>query len=262
MSLDNGCILLSRALLDSVVFQNEKWLKVWVWCLLRANFKEKSVPVKTGAGFSVVDVQRGQFIFGRNKNAKDLNMPPSTLWKVILKLEKLGNLNTQRNSHYTIITICNYDLYQDLNSYKGTPKVTGKEQPSDNQGTQIINESKKVRNKVKNTFSNEFEECWKIVPRREGTKQGKKPAGILFEKLSLEDKRKCYFGLENYSMFCKKSGQPAMDFEKFIRNCIFDDYQKKIIVPNKTPKTTSDHNAEFFENRKKQQTGNQCVIAK
>ena len=119
--------------------------------------------------------------------------------------------------------------------------------------------------KKKTSFSNEFEKCWEIVPKRNGIKIGKKPAGPLFEKLSLDDKRKCYTGLINYSDFCDKSGQNPRDFERFIKHRTFDEFQNPVVVPNKAPKTTSDHNAEFFENRKNnrlknQQTGNQCAI--
>ena len=58
--IDNGFILLSRSLLDSGVFQNMKWLKVWIWCLLKANHKKKFVPVKTGHGETVDEIKEGQ----------------------------------------------------------------------------------------------------------------------------------------------------------------------------------------------------------
>jgi hypothetical protein len=143
MSIDNGFVLLSRALLDSTVFHNEKWLKVWVWCLLRANFKDTAAPIKTGRGFTVINLERGQFIFGRNKNSKELNMPPSTLWKIIQKLEKLGNLNIKSDNHCSIVTICNYEFYQDSENYKVTAKGTTKEQPRNTDKKERRKEGKK-----------------------------------------------------------------------------------------------------------------------
>lgn len=79
-------------------------------------------------------------------------------------------------------------------------------------------------------YSNEFEEVWKITPKRNGVKQGKKPASILFEKLTIEDKRKVYKGLQNYSKFLKlpSTTQDAMDLERFIKNGFFDDYQEEV----------------------------------
>ena len=161
MTLDIGYIILSRSIVDSAVFQNEKWFRVWTWCLLEATYKkEKTKPVKTGKGWTNVKIKRGQFIFGRNKHAKDLSMHPSTLWKIMLKLKSLGNLNIQSNSHYSIITICNYDLYQDISNYKVTGKVTTREQPSNNQVTHLKegNEGKTGKKTTIPTVAPEFQE--------------------------------------------------------------------------------------------------------
>ena len=137
MTVDTGFILLSRSIVDSIVFQNEKWFRVWIWCLIEASYKKRNKRVKTGKGYTVLTLERGQFIFGRNQNAKDLKLPPSTLWKIILKLKTLGNLNIKSNTHYSIISICNYELYQELENYQVTSKGTTKEQPRNNQGTHL-----------------------------------------------------------------------------------------------------------------------------
>jgi len=52
----------------------------------------------------------------------------------------------------------------------------------------------------------------------------------LFEKLTHEKKQRVYFGLKIYSDYCLKSGQDAMDLEKFIRKEFYMDYQKKVEV--------------------------------
>jgi hypothetical protein len=133
-NFQEGCILLSRSIIGSNVFQNEKWLKVWVWCLLKANHKKQMVPITTGKGQTVVQIDRGQFIFGRHKAAESLKMNPSTVRNIMDKLEKLQNIAMQKDSHYTIVSICNYEQYQNLENYKGQSKDnqrTGKGQPKD-----------------------------------------------------------------------------------------------------------------------------------
>jgi hypothetical protein len=130
-NFQEGCILLSRSLLNSAVFQNEKWLKVWVWCLAKANHKKQMVPITTGKGQTVVEIDRGQFIFGRHKASESLKMNPSTVRNIMDKLEKLQNIAMQKDTHYTIVTICNYEDYQNLENYKGQAKG----QPKDNQRT-------------------------------------------------------------------------------------------------------------------------------
>jgi len=129
--MDNGFILLSRGILDSDVFASQKLLKIWIWCLCKANFKDKSVPLKVGKGETILRVKRGSFIFGRNKAEEELFIDGSTIYKSIQKLKDLGMIEIESNNQYSVITISNYDTYQDSKSYK----VTSKEQPSNNQVT-------------------------------------------------------------------------------------------------------------------------------
>lgn len=109
---DEGWIKLHRKILKSRVFQSDGLLKVWLWCLLKANHKDEWVAVKTGRGKTEVLVKRGQFIFGRKTAAKSLRMKGSTVQDRIKKLANMQNLVTQNKTHYSIISICNYDIYQ------------------------------------------------------------------------------------------------------------------------------------------------------
>jgi len=98
-----------------------------MWCLIRANYKERFVQVSTGKGYTEVKLIAGSFIFGRESAAKSLHMSPSTVWKRILKLKKLEILNIESNSHYSIVYIINWHSYQDA------PKNGNSD--SDSQGT-------------------------------------------------------------------------------------------------------------------------------
>ena len=79
--MDKGFILLSRNILESEVFASQKLLKIWVWCLCKSNFKDRSVPLKVGKGETVVNVKRGSFIFGRHKAEEELFIDGSTIYK-------------------------------------------------------------------------------------------------------------------------------------------------------------------------------------
>ena len=131
-----GWIKLHRVLLKSRVFANEGLLKVWMYCLLKANHEDNYVNISTGRGQTEVKVKAGQFIYGRNSAAKKLNMNPSTVKKRMDKLKNIGNLDIQSNTHYSLISICNWDSYQQLEDDEEPPKeqagnnqVTAKEQP-------------------------------------------------------------------------------------------------------------------------------------
>lgn len=129
--MDKGFILLSRNILDSDVFASQKLLKIWVWCLCKANFKDKTIPLKVGKGETILNVKRGSFVFGRHKAEEELFIDGSTIYKSIKKLEEMQMIKINSNNQYSIITINKYDTYQDNKSYK----VTTKEQPKNNQVT-------------------------------------------------------------------------------------------------------------------------------
>ncbi|UCE05174.1 MAG: hypothetical protein JSW07_16360 [bacterium] len=112
MDSRKGYIKLWRKLLDSKIFQNEGLLKVAIWCLLKANHKETWVPVKTGRGEKQVLVKPGQFIFGRHTAARELNMSPSSTRNRLQLLRNARFMDTQMDTHYSIITIINWDTYQ------------------------------------------------------------------------------------------------------------------------------------------------------
>jgi len=78
-------IKLYRKLLKSPIFENEKALKIWIWCLLKATHIEREQLV----GQQIVHLKKGQFVFGREKASEELKMTSSTVYKYIKLLEKL-----------------------------------------------------------------------------------------------------------------------------------------------------------------------------
>ena len=151
--MTNGFILLSRELLKSDVFASQKLLKIWIWCLLKANHKDRTIPLKVGKGERLVKVKRGSFIFGRFKAEEELYIDGSTIYKLMKKLTELDMISIKSNNQYSIVTICKYNTYQDVNSYK----VATKEQPSNNQVTtkeQPSNTTKKVNKDKKDKKDN------------------------------------------------------------------------------------------------------------
>jgi len=128
--MNRGYFKTWRKITDSAVFQNEGLLKVFIWSMARAAYRETFVTVRTGRGVSEVKLLPGQFIFGRESAAQELNMKPSTAWKRMLKLKNLEILNIESNSHYSIITIVNWDTYQcdhEKRNSESNRQGTGKE---------------------------------------------------------------------------------------------------------------------------------------
>ncbi len=160
--MNEGYIKVYRKTMRSRAFQNEGLFKIWMWCLLKANHKGQWVSIKTGRGTTEVWVEPGQFIFGRKTAAKELKMKPSTVWKRIVKLKNMRNLNIESNTHYSVITVINWEFYQG-NEKKGTSKVTGKEQPS--------NTNKNDKHKKNNIYDQNFLSFWKVYPNKVAKKK-------------------------------------------------------------------------------------------
>lgn len=145
-----GYIKLYRQLIESQIFANQTALKIWIWCLLKANHKERFIPLKVGKGNITIKILPGQFIFGRLKAEEELNIDGSTIYRWIQKLESksFGMITIEANNQYSIISICNWSTYQ-------SEKEEG-EQPKSSQRTRHepdMNTDKNVNN-VKNEKNN------------------------------------------------------------------------------------------------------------
>lgn len=99
-----GYIKLHRKILDNGIFDNAELLKVFVWCILRANTVSKNVFGRK--------LQVGQFVTGKLSAAQELQMRPTTVYDRIKKLEKLGYIKLDSNTKNTVITVKRYKDYQ------------------------------------------------------------------------------------------------------------------------------------------------------
>lgn len=129
-----GYLKLWRCTLDTDIWSNEALWRLWSWCLLKATYKERWVSISTGKGELSVKLLPGQFVFGRKTAAKELKWTESTLYKRLQKLKTLGNCNIESNTHYSIITICKWSIYQpeeikskQAKEQASNTQVTGKE---------------------------------------------------------------------------------------------------------------------------------------
>lgn len=121
-----GFVMLHRKLLINPIFENEKLLKVFIWCLLKASHKEHDQLV----GLQNVKLKKGQFIYGRNKASEELKIKPSTLNDYMQALKTREIIGIKPNNKYSVVTIVNWELYQSENT-KTNNKPTTKQQQTD-----------------------------------------------------------------------------------------------------------------------------------
>ena len=110
---------LHRKLLRSAVFEDSDLLKLWVFCLLKANWKDCTVfweGMKTP-----IHLKRGQFITGRQALYAEFypkkrvqRKSSRTIWRWLQALQTLGNISIASVQSHSVVTICHYETYQGL----------------------------------------------------------------------------------------------------------------------------------------------------
>jgi hypothetical protein len=118
--IQGGFVLISRRLLESGIMDTPHfYLKLWVWMLLKANF--------SGRG----NLQRGQFYTTiaemQKATAYKAGFRPITPTKDEIRgaynyFRKEGMVEIEKATRGMIITITNYEKYQDPSNYQDQPK--------------------------------------------------------------------------------------------------------------------------------------------
>ena len=127
-----------------MVFASEGLWKVWTWCLMKANHRDAWVPMTTGKGTTEVLVKRGQFIFGRKTASKELKQSGTTISDRMKKLERAQNIVMQSVTHYSVVTVLNWETYQ-CDDFK--PASQPVNQPSTNRQPTVTNKNDKNEKK-------------------------------------------------------------------------------------------------------------------
>src|SRR5699024_1821769 len=120
--------------------------KVFMYCLMKASHCERNQLV----GQQFVNIEEGQFVFGRSKASTELNMKESTVWNYIKLLEKNGTITINSNNKFSVINVVNWGSYQhELNKseQQNNNKIT-----TDKQQNNTNKNVKNVKN-VKNSTS-------------------------------------------------------------------------------------------------------------
>jgi len=129
--MNRGHIKIFRKIIDSPIGQDSKLLSVAIYLILKANWKDKETNFERKCMY----IKRGQAIIGTVDLATKLRLSRATTRSTIKKLSDLGFLTTEPTNKFTIVTICNYDSYQDEESQTNQQTNQQKidQQPKSNQ---------------------------------------------------------------------------------------------------------------------------------
>ncbi len=158
--IPGGFVLLARQIWKSSLWALPDAARILaVHCLMRANHK----PGKVNVGGEVIMVERGQFwtsvaalarASGRTKRSR---LSTQNVRTALARLQSVQFLTSDATNHGTMITICNYETYQNPENYSDnqTNKRPTSAQQAGNKRLTTNNNDKNDKNdkKVQNTFA-------------------------------------------------------------------------------------------------------------
>ena len=125
MYIADGYILLSRTILDHQLFFAKPvwWFKVWLYILLKVNYTDTP------------SLKRGQGLFTRKQIYEDCNLAqvrnndglpinPNTISGFLCWARNKKLITTQQHTRKLLITVINYDKYQNMKNYSTYPLNT------------------------------------------------------------------------------------------------------------------------------------------
>lgn len=103
-----GYLKLFRKIEFSSVFENAELLRLWLWCMVRASYRQRQTLI----GSQPYILEPGQFVFSKYRVAERLKLPPTTLYRYMKSLESMGMIGLRAVHNATIVTVLNWDTYQ------------------------------------------------------------------------------------------------------------------------------------------------------
>lgn len=142
---DSGWVCLHRKLLNNPICEKADYLAVWVHLLLMANHKETTFIWNNKKQI----LKAGQLLTGRKQLSKKTGVAESQVYKILKYLELEQQIEQQKTTKYTVITIVNWGMYQEKEQQKeqqSNNRVTTKEQQSNtyNNDNNVNNEDNRT----------------------------------------------------------------------------------------------------------------------
>lgn len=123
-----GWIRIHRKLIEASWFSKSEYVHLWLYLLLKANHQDKEIYI----GNEKVLVKRGQILTSRHKLSEVVHVQENKIYRILKCFENEQQIEQQKTSRYTVITVLNYDTYQkseQVNEQQINNKRTTGEQP-------------------------------------------------------------------------------------------------------------------------------------
>lgn len=106
-NLSQWCFQISRSIFDSTIFSKPSdWLKVWIYIIWNVNFKDNWLP-------------RWSWHFKYEWIERDCKVKYNIVTKICQFLKNENQISVKKATHWCVITVLNYAVYQWLSNYEG-----------------------------------------------------------------------------------------------------------------------------------------------
>lgn len=216
-----GFIQVYRQMLNWEWFSDSYTLHVFVYCLLKANYKDKRYKGDV--------IKRGSFYTSRGIIAKDTGLTERKVRTALEHLKSTNELTITTSPKGTIISVNNYDDYQ-----KATNDLTNKRPTTDQQPT-TTNNINNIKNSSSSdfiatptttqpSFSDNFNRFWQAYLKK-GSKKDTYEEWCSHD-FSEEDVELIVFAAGEYSKEMEDDRRTMVYSRTFIENEMYLDYMK------------------------------------
>ncbi len=155
---NNGFIKLNRKMLEWEWYDDNNVKVLFLHLLFIANWKDKKWHGKT--------IKRGQVITSLTHLSEQTHLSIQQTRTALDKLISTNDITKSTTSTYTIITICNYNKYQDNNTVDNT-QITNEQQTNNKRvtTTKEYKERKERKNIIYSSLQNAYNTHCKSLPK-------------------------------------------------------------------------------------------------
>ena len=215
MAATGGFIQLHRKIVEWEWYKNLNTFRVFLHCLLMANF--------TDGRFEGKEIKRGQFVTSLQNLSVQTSLSVRQVRVALDHLIVTGELTSESYSKYRIITVVKYDIYQQIDKQIDN-QMTSKRQADDKQvtskGQQYNNDNKGIMEKGNNNPLLTKREVF-TPPTVEDVERYCEEKGIYgFDAAYFVD----YYGRTNWYL---KNGQRVRDWKACVRTWLRNDEKKR-----------------------------------
>lgn len=197
---NNSWIKLFRKFREWEWYDNSNVKDLFLELLLTVNFEDKQ--------WHGILIKRGQIVTGIEELGKRIGLNRQQTRTAIAKLISTNEITKSSTPLYTIITVNNYDKYQEVT------KLVTNEQPSSNQVVTTTKEYKEIKNI---TY---ISKNYLLTIPKEDLQEISKDIGVSTQSIINK-------GKELYD-WCEANGKTKKNYRAFLRVCLRGDIKKQI----------------------------------